>query len=270
MDKSNITDSNINGVTREQMLQRWDLTDENKPTWKDYEYLYNIGAKRLYGKEVGFVSNRGTRIVNLNGKTYHYERVLNWIKYGIFDDNDNYLKTKYNLSEKEFIRLRHTYTGFNNRVKNSPIYKGTVVDGSFSTLDKFIGWCVEQLGFNYYVDDTNNWHLDKDILGDENNRMYGAGNCLFVPYQINAMAQTNKRSKYGKGVQYFDNRVKPYRAYIRIDGVSYGLGYYYTAEEANTQYCKARQEQVNKLRDKYNGMVDDRVWEGLMREVFCK
>ena len=25
----------LNGVTREELLSRWDLTDENKPIWKD-------------------------------------------------------------------------------------------------------------------------------------------------------------------------------------------------------------------------------------------
>ena len=109
MDKLNITDNAINGVTREQMLERWDLSDENKPIWKNYDYLYSISAKRLYGKEVGFVSDIGTRVVNLNGKTYRYEKVLNWIKYGVYTDNNNYLKSKYNITDKEFDKLRRTY-----------------------------------------------------------------------------------------------------------------------------------------------------------------
>ena len=65
-------------------------------------------------------------------------------------------------------------------------------------------------------------------------------------------------------------RKKPYRAYININGKPVGLGYYYTAEEANAVYVKARQQQVNKLKERYKGMVDDRVWDGLMRDVFCK
>ena len=73
----------LNGVTREELLSRWDLTDENKPIWKDFEYLYRVSAIRLHGKEVGFVSDNGTRIVNVKGKTYHYEKVLTWIKYGM-------------------------------------------------------------------------------------------------------------------------------------------------------------------------------------------
>lgn len=270
MDKLNITDNAINGVTREQMLERWDLSDENKPIWKNYDYLYSISAKRLYGKEVGFVSDIGTRVVNLNGKPYHYEKVLNWIKYGVYTDNNNYLKSKYNITDKEFDKLRRTYNSISNRVRVDQSYNGTVVDESFSTLDKFIGWCINQVGYEYYIDEYYNFHIDKDILGDDNNRKYGASNCVFVPNAVNAMAQTNKRAKYGKGVQYFDNRVKPYRAYIRIDGVSYGLGYYHTADEANEQYRKARQKQVNTLKERYKGMVDNRVWEGLMQEVFCR
>ena len=46
------------------------------------DMVYN-SASRLYGKEVGFVADNGTRIVNVKGKTYHYEKVLNWIKYGM-------------------------------------------------------------------------------------------------------------------------------------------------------------------------------------------
>ena len=78
----------LNGVTREELLSRWDLTDENKPIWKDFEYLCRINALRLYGKEVGFVADNGTRIVNVKGKTYHYEKVLNWIKYGFLGDDN--------------------------------------------------------------------------------------------------------------------------------------------------------------------------------------
>ena len=66
------------------------------------------------------------------------------------------------------------------------------------------------MGYEYYINDTDNWHLDKDILGDENDMMYSA------------------------------------------------------------EYVKARQAQVNVLKEKYKGMVDDRVWDGLMRDVFCK
>ena len=43
-----------------------------------------------------------------------------------------------------------------------------------------------------------------------------------------------------------------------------------TAEEANDEYVKARQAQVNVLKERYKGVVDDRVWDGLMRGVFCK
>ena len=263
----------LNGVTREELLSRWDLTDENKPIWKDFEYLYRVSAIRLYGKEVGFVSDSGTRVVNVKGKTYHYEKVLNWIKYGFLGDDREYIQHKYNLTDTEFYKLSVRYNGINQRTKNNhknKLYQCVIKHESFSTLDKFVAWCIKQVGYEYYINDTDNWHLDKDILGDENNKMYSANNCVFVPHEINATGQTKKRNKYGKGVQYFDNRAKPYRAYIRIDGVSYGLGYYNTADEANEQYRKARQKQVDTLKERYKGMVDDRVWDGLMRDVFCK
>ena len=263
----------LNGVTREELLSRWDLTDENKPIWKDFEYLYRISAVRLYGKEVGFVADNGTRIVSVKGKTYHYEKVLNWIEYGFLGDDREYIQHKYNLTDIEFYKLSVRYNGINQRTKTdhrNKLYQFVNKHESFSTLDKFVAWCIKQVGYDYYINDTDNWHLDKDILGNENDKMYSANSCVLVPHEINLMAQTNKRSKYGKGVQYFENRTKPYRAYIRIDGVSHHLGYYKTAEEANAVYIKARQSQVNVLKEKYDGMVDDRVWEGLMREVFCK
>ena len=112
-------------------------------------------------------------------------------------------------------------------------------------------WCIKQVGYEYYINDTDNWHLDKDILGDENDRMYSANNCVLVPNELNVMAQTKKRNKYGKGVQYLPKRNKPYRAYVNINGKSVGLGYYSTAEEANAEYVKARQTQVNVLKEKY-------------------
>ena len=260
----------LNGVTREELLSRWDLTDENKPIWKDFDYLCRINAIRLYGKEVGFVADNGTRIVNVKGKTYHYEKVLNWIKYGFLGDDVEYIQYKHNLTGVEFYKLLARYSDINYRINNSKMYQFVRLHESFSTLDKFVAWCIKQVGYEYYINDTDNWHLDKDILGDENDRMYSANSCVLVPNELNLMAQTKKRNKYGKGVQYLPNRKKPYRAYININGKSVGLGYYKTAEEANAEYVKARQAQVNVLKEKYKGMVDDRVWDGLMRDVFCK
>ena len=263
----------LNGVTREELLSRWDLTDENKPIWKDFEYLYRVSAIGLYGKEVGFVADNGTRIVNVKGKTYHYEKVLNWIKYGFLGGDGEYIQHKYNLTDTEFYKLSARYGGITQRAKNNHrnnLYQFVRLHESFSTLDKFVAWCIKQVGYEYYINDTDNWHLDKDILGDENDKMYSANNCVLVPSELNVMAQMKKRNKYGKGVQYQPNKKNPYRAYININGKSIGLGYYSTAEEANAEYVKARQAQVNVLKERYKGMVDDRVWGGLMRDVFCK
>lgn len=199
----------LNGVTREELLSRWDLTDENKPIWKDFEYLYRISAVRLYGKEVGFVADNGTRIVNVKGKTYHYEKVLNWIKYGFLGDDREYIQHKYNITDTEFYKLSVRYNGINQRTKTdhrNKLYQFVNKHESFSTLDKFVGWCIKQVGYDYYINDTDNWHLDKDILGDENDKMYSANSCVLVPHEINLMAQTRKRNKHGKGVQYLPNR----------------------------------------------------------------
>ena len=263
----------LNGVTIEELLSRWDLTDENKPIWKDFEYLCRINALRLYGKEVGFVADNGTRIVNVKGKTYHYEKVLNWIKYGFLGDDGEYIQHKYNLTDTEFYKLSARYGGIAQRTKNNyrnNLYQFVRLHESFSTLDKFVAWCIKQVGYEHYINDTDNWHLDKDILGDENDKMYSANSCVLVPHEINLMAQTRKRNKHGKGVQYQPNKKNPYRAYINIDGKPIGLGYHSTAEDANAEYVKARQAQVNVLKERYKGMVDDRVWNGLMRGVFCK
>lgn len=263
----------LNGVTIEELLSRWDLTDENKPIWKDFEYLCRINALRLYGKEVGFVADSGTRIVNVKGKTYHYEKVLNWIKYGFLGDDREYIQYKHQLTDTEFYKLASRYNGVSQRTKTNhkyKLYQSVAKHESFSTLDKFVGWCIKQVGYEYYINDTDNWHLDKDILGDENDKMYSANSCVLVPHEINLMAKTRKRNKHGKGVQYQPIKKNPYRAYININGKSIGLGYYSTAEEANAEYVKARQAQVNVLKEKYKDMVDDRVWDGLMREIFCK
>ena len=263
----------LNGVTREELLSRWDLTDENKPIWKDFEYLCRINALRLYGKEVGFVADSGTRIVNVKGKTYHYEKVLNWIKYGFLGDDREYIQYKHQLTDIEFYKLASRYNGVSQRTKNNHrnnLYQFVRLHESFSTLDKFVAWCIKQVGYEYYINDTDNWHLDKDILGDENDKVYSANNCVLVPSELNVMAQTKKRNKCGKGVQYLSGRIKPYRAYINVDGKPISLGYYSTAEEANAEYVKARQAQVNVLKERYRGMIDDRVWGGLMRDVFCK
>ena len=263
----------LNGVTREELLSRWDLADENKPIWKDFEYLYRISAVRLYGKEVGFIADSGARVVSVKGKVYQYEKVLNWIKYGFLGDDREYIQYKYNLTDTDFYKLSARYNSINQRTKNNhgnKLYQFVRLHESFSTLDKFVGWCIKQVGYDYYINDTDNWHLDKDILGDENDKMYSANSCVLVPHEINLMAQTRKRNKHGKGVQYFPKRKTHYRAYINIDGKPVGLGYYNTAEEANAEYIKARQAQVNVLKEKYKGVVDDRVWDGLMRDVFCK
>ena len=64
-------------------------------------------------------------------------------------------------------------------------------------------WCVKQVGYEYYINDTDNWHLDKDILGDEDDRMYSA---LTEAQYKNQMAQAVKATAETNGIR-IQNRI---------------------------------------------------------------
>ena len=257
----------LNGVTRERLLELWDLTDETKPIWKDYDYLYKTCNKSLYGKEVGHVNHIGTRVVSICGKNYNYEKVLNWIKHGKLVNNYWLLNSNNDLSDEEFSRLSHIYGGICRRVGNGKLYKDVTLHHSFNTFEKWLSWAKDQSGFLCVNVNGNNYHLDKDILGDESNKMYSAYNCVFVPNEINSLAQKCKTG-LGKGVQFFPEKKNKYRAFISMFGKPRGLGYYSTAKEANMAYREARFDYIDELEVLYGDSVDERVWSNLMREIF--
>lgn len=253
----------LNGASREDLLSWWNLEDEGNPTYNDYIYTGGFQQRNLIGKPVGHLKKNGT----INNKTYHYEKVLNWIKYGELVDNQEVIRVKLGIETELFNHARNIYNSITQRVSKIERYENVRLDESVNTLDKWLSWCVNQRGFMCVDLSGNLFQADKDVLGDYNDRKYSADNVVFVPIEVNQLAIRTK-SPFGKGVQYQEHRKKPYRAYMNIYNKPTGLGYYHTPEEANAAYRSARFDYIDEIEYKYAGMVDDRVWSALMREEF--
>ena len=257
----------LNGASKDDLLTWWNLDDESNPTYRDYMYTGGFYHKNLRGNVVGHLKNNGTRIVRINGKNYHYEKVLNWIKYGYLVDNTEIICFKLGLEAEVFSHARKVYNGIIQRVSKTTRYENVRLDSSVNTLDKWLSWCVNQQGFMCVDLSGNLFQADKDILGDYNDRKYSSDNVVFVPAEVNQLAIRSK-SPFGKGVQYQKDKKKPYRAYMSVHNTPTGLGYYHTPEEANAVYRSARFDYIDDIESKYGGMVDDRVWSALMRDEY--
>lgn len=155
----------------------------------------------------------------------------------------------------EFTKTRiwKTWAGIIRRTDNrDPVwlsqktsYIGCTLDPSWYVLSVFKEW-VEQW------EDHENKECDKDIL-IPGNKLYGPDTCLMVRPIVNRWFKPNQNSNstLPRGVtKAKEECTKPYRAQIQpIDGKKKGLGYFWTAEEANAAYEEARREQVQILID---------------------
>ena len=172
--------------------------------------------------------------------------------------------------EQKIHRARWLHEGIMSRCGNyakvyNPSYDGVVVSDNFKSTKYFTAWCISQTGFTDKDERGRSFHIDKDLCGDANSRVYSEDVCVFLPAEINGVIQSRYPSKSGlpKGVGY----VKPenkYSAIISHKGETTKLGYFDTPQEAGLVYNEAKRVIIQSLANKWKGRISDKAYEALM------
>lgn len=227
--------------------------------------------RRYAGKKAGHIHGGSCYKVRINNKEYKVSDILDMFETCIFvvKTRENYRFESLKYSRNLDVIGYQQWLGIIGRIKRSKLYTNVSISEDFLDFDNYLEWAKEQIGFNTYDDGGLLYHIDKDLLSEPDNLIYSKDTCLFMPIELNLMCKPTRNSSLKKGVQFLKGRKKPYRAYINIDGKSTGLGYYYTEEEANTQYKIARLSRIDDLYLKYNDKVDPRVWNALRSDIWC-
>ena len=144
-----------------------------------------------------------------------------------------------------------------------PTYRGCTVDETFKDFEYFNNWCNNQIGFNSKDYKDISFSLDKDILV-RGNKLYSENTCCFVPLEINNLfTGDNTNSALPRGV-YRNERGKPFRVRLYVDGKRLGLGSFNTIEEAFYVYKQAKESRIQFLANKWKDQIDPRVYNALM------
>ena len=174
-----------------------------------------------------------------------------------FNDSDENV-----LNEKGELKpvFRHWYNMLSRcycskTQKRQPAYKGCVVCEEWLLFSNFKKWFDE----NY----QKGYDLDKDILG--NGKLYSPQTCCFVPHEINNLLckQVRCRGEYPIGVCRVNNK---YKAGLRFNGKTIGLGYFITPQEAFNTYKKAKEKLIKDLAKSYfeNGIIIEKIYNALI------
>lgn len=146
-----------------------------------------------------------------------------------------------------------------------PSYKDVTVCEEWHNFQNFAEWCYKQKYFKAVDDRGKIYALDKDILV-KGNKVYSPETCCFVPQEINSFLISRKstRGKYPIGVQ-LDERAKRFRASISGgSGKTIHLGRFDTADHAFQAYKEAKEALFKKLAEKWDGRVDNEVYQALI------
>lgn len=173
-------------------------------------------------------------------------------------------------NEQKIHKARWLHMGIMSRCGNyakvsNPSYNGVEVSDNFRSTKYFTEWCISQTGFTDKDERGWSFHIDKDLCGDANSRVYSEDVCVFLPAEINGVIQSRYPSKSGlpKGVGY----VKPenkYSAIISHKGETTKLGYFDTPQEAGLVYNEAKRVIIQSLANKWKGRISDKAYEALM------
>ena len=153
-----------------------------------------------------------------------------------------------------FYRIWH---GFLNRCANAakfPHHAGCSVDPRWFSFAAFRAWMIEQPWEGNY--------LDKDLLVP-GNKIYGPDTCVFVSPRVNAVLNTNPKSRgqFPIGVCKRGNR---FGAQINRGSGSVYLGSASTPMKAHALWQLAK---IKVLRELAEEQVDSRVYDRLLMEA---
>lgn len=152
--------------------------------------------------------------------------------------------------------FRRCYSA-NNMARN-PTYKNCSVSKEWHNFQNFAEWYEN----NWKSHMDSSWHLDKDIL-QENNKIYSPETCCFVPHEINmAFTGNNKRGVY----KYY----KRYVSYIGIKGKFVFLGSYKTYNEAWVVFKERKEIYIRDLAYEWKNKLDYKIYNRMINYKFIE
>jgi hypothetical protein len=163
------------------------------------------------------------------------------------------------------MRTRCKVGGY--KQKDSLAYIGVSCSEEFSNFDLWLKWAYQQVGFNNLDERGIRWSLDKDYLGY---KYYSAETCVFVPIELNnfLIKSTQGRKGLPTGVTHDTSPGRDrYLARCNIKGKQRKVGQSNTPEGAFAIYKSHKEQEANRLADKYDGLVDPRVINALRNYV---
>ena len=161
------------------------------------------------------------------------------------------------------LGLDHEYSlwlNMVNRCKNGYAKLGE----EFEVFWDWLSWAKQQKGFMCRDVNGKLFEMESDLFSDE--KTYAPNTVVFVPNSLNQMCKPTKRGSMPKGIQYFEEKVKPYRVYKPYGGKQKHLGYYEALEQAVEAALKGREQHLNSLKDLYGDSVEHKVFDELMKD----
>ena len=215
----------------------------------------------LAGRLAGFYPEYN--IDNAHVMVFNVPFFVNDVKSVLTGEVNSCQRRKFKESEINAQGLQQEYSIWSN-MRNRCNKGYALLSEDFSDFWGWIAWAKEQKGFMCRDLDGNIFQMESDLFSQE--KTYSPDTVVFVPNSINQMCKPNKRSSYPKGIQFFPDREKPYRAY----GVEFGnqvhLGYHYEIDEALLVVRDQRKSYVKKLKEVYGKDVEDKVFEALLED----
>lgn len=166
------------------------------------------------------------------------------------------------VGEYDTITHREAYSvweGIWVRLDNEkyPYYINCTISPSWHNFQNFAKFYYE----NEYR--LEGFAIDKDILSD-GNKIYSAETCVFVPAEINTFFTAITRKDTRNLPLGVSPNKKKWKAQIRIDKVSVHLGTFDSPQEAYDAYKSEKLKVAKSLAEKWNGLIDPRVYEKLV------
>lgn len=220
----------------------------------------------LSGKIAGFYPehNPESGHVSLLGAPFHVSKV----KAILNGELECCYRRKFKDSDIEAEGVQQEYSIWNSMCGRCNKGYAKLSD-EFEKFWDWLDWAKQQRGFMCKDEKGKTYQMESDMFSVES-KVYSKDTVVFVPPAINQMCKPTKRGDLPKGVQYFPERKKSYRAY----GVEFGkqthLGYYASLEEAIIVAKEQRVVYVNILKEMYGDTVEQKVFEALLDDKWSE
>lgn len=142
-------------------------------------------------------------------------------------------------------------------------YRDVRICEEWYNLQNFVEWSLKQQGCGSVDDKGVQFQLDKDIVGS--GKLYSPENCVYIPKDVNIFFSKKRVGKHGRGVKEVrkKGKIQGYSASVSVFGVDTYLGFFNTPEEAQDVHDIAKREVADKIAEKWEGKIDERVIDKL-------